>query len=113
MTCKNSVCTMLVLLCLCAYGVPGQMATGNIGGQVLDSSGAIVPNAKVTLVHVSTGQSRTLYTNKPDSPRALRILPTGLDSNRARSAARTRVSQRAAISLASRRARRWCSGSVF
>ena len=40
----------------------GQMATGNIGGQVEDSSGAVIANAKVTLVHSATsdcGESNT------------------------------------------------------
>ncbi len=41
-----------------------QMATGNIGGQVQDASGAVLPNAKVTLVHSATGLTRVVKTNE-------------------------------------------------
>src|SRR3954464_6712278 len=42
----------------------GQMATGNIGGEVEDSTGAGVANAKVTLVHSATSQTRVVMTNE-------------------------------------------------
>src|SRR3989454_3211579 len=53
-------------LLLAAFGSTAlaQMATGNIGGQVEDSSGAIIANAKVTLVHSATSQTRVVTTNE-------------------------------------------------
>ena len=41
-----------------------QTATGTISGYVEDTSGARVPNAKITLVHSGTQQTRTVYTNE-------------------------------------------------
>ncbi|MGB9104052.1 MAG: carboxypeptidase-like regulatory domain-containing protein, partial [Terriglobales bacterium] len=43
----TSVCLLAVLLC-CA-GARGQEVTGSIAGTVTDPSGAVVPNAKVTI----------------------------------------------------------------
>ena len=60
---KKTAFMMLMILPGLGLEIRGQMATGNIGGQVVDSSGAVVPNAKVAIVHLSTGQSRTLVTN--------------------------------------------------
>ncbi len=55
-----------VLAFLLVYSTPisAQTATGTISGYVEDSSGARVPNAKITLVHSGTKQSRTAYTNE-------------------------------------------------
>jgi hypothetical protein len=41
----------------------GQTASGNISGHVEDSSGGIIVNAKVTLIHSSTKQTRVVTTN--------------------------------------------------
>lgn len=48
------------------FGGPcvGQTASGNIGGRVQDSSGAVILGAKVTLVHLATGQTRVTTTNE-------------------------------------------------
>jgi len=42
----------------------GQTSTGNISGYVEDSSGARVPNAKVTMTHAGTQQVRAVSTNE-------------------------------------------------
>ena len=55
--------TLLALLAG-SFGARAQMATGNIGGQVADSSGAVIANAKVTLVHSATKQTRVVTTNE-------------------------------------------------
>jgi hypothetical protein len=47
-----------------------------MSGHVADLSGAIIPNAKVTLVHSGTQQSRTLYTNERGEFLAA-VLPIG------------------------------------
>src|SRR5260370_32479330 len=62
----NSIHMKITLLALlaCSFGARAQMATGNIGGQVADSSGAVIANAKVTLVHSSTSQTRVVATNE-------------------------------------------------
>ncbi len=53
-----------------------QMATGNISGYVEDTTGARVPNAKVTITHAGTQQSRVVTTNDRGEFLAA-LLPTG------------------------------------
>lgn len=54
----------LLALCLLLVGVSyGQAVTGSVVGTVTDSSGAAVPNAKVTAMDANTGISRTTTTN--------------------------------------------------
>ncbi|MGH9720589.1 MAG: TonB-dependent receptor domain-containing protein, partial [Bryobacteraceae bacterium] len=48
------------LVCLAARS---QTSAGNISGSVEDTSGARVPNAKVTITHAGTRQSRAVSTN--------------------------------------------------
>src|SRR5688572_17942 len=42
----------------------GQAVSGTIVGTVTDSSGAVVPSAKVTILEANTNQSRTSNTNE-------------------------------------------------
>src|SRR5258706_15544071 len=51
-----------VFLCLAAM-CAGQAITGSVLGTVTDSSGAVVPGAKVTISDLNTGISRTAETN--------------------------------------------------
>jgi hypothetical protein len=46
-----------------AHFLRAQVSTGAINGTVRDSSGAVVPNATVTLANVATGVKRTTETN--------------------------------------------------
>jgi hypothetical protein len=55
---------ILALLLGCAGMLQGQSATGQITGTVKDASGAIVPNAKVTLTNQQTGLSKEARTNE-------------------------------------------------
>ena len=41
----------------------GQGATGAINGTVADTSGAVIPNAKLVLQNTATGAARTALTN--------------------------------------------------
>lgn len=54
---------MAALLVMAAAPLLAQTETGQITGTVLDPSGAVVPNAKVTLTGVATGVKRTSATN--------------------------------------------------
>jgi hypothetical protein len=61
---RPTVFTVFILLCLVlATPTHGQNTTGSIVGEVTDSSGASVPNARVTILRVETGESRPVTTN--------------------------------------------------
>ena len=53
---------LLVLLSLCAKATLGQAVTGTLLGTVQDSTGAVVPNAKVTLTNEGTDVSNKTTT---------------------------------------------------
>src|SRR5216683_1930865 len=55
-----------VLICalLLAAGLKAQVATGTIVGVIQDATGAVVPNAQVTILHVATSESRQTRSNE-------------------------------------------------
>jgi hypothetical protein len=57
--------TLILSICaaLLAPGTPAQTAQGRIAGQVTDSSGAAIVNAKVTIQNTASGVTRVLETN--------------------------------------------------
>ncbi|PYT12584.1 MAG: hypothetical protein DMG59_22985 [Acidobacteria bacterium] len=58
---------LLVLVLMAALTVPAvaqQRSSAGIYGSVSDSQGAVIPGAKVTVLHVSTNQARTTVTNQ-------------------------------------------------
>ena len=58
---KAGFFSFLVLLATMCWA---QTGTGKIQGTVKDSSGAVVPNAKVTILHTATNRERTGTTNE-------------------------------------------------
>src|SRR6266849_5763538 len=54
---------LCAILCLTA-SLKTQVATGTIVGVVQDATGAVVPNAQVTIRHVATAESRQIRTNE-------------------------------------------------
>jgi Carboxypeptidase regulatory-like domain len=58
---------VLVLLLALSGTVQAQSATGQITGTVKDASGALVPNAKVTLTNQQTGLTRDTHTSETGS----------------------------------------------
>jgi hypothetical protein len=55
---------LLVLMLLVVACAVAQSSTGTIVGSVADPSGATLPNTKVTLRHLATGEERELSTNE-------------------------------------------------
>jgi hypothetical protein len=58
-----------VLVLLCAPVLSAQLSTGSILGQILDSSGAVIPGVNVTLHNTDTDQSRVVVTSQDGSYR--------------------------------------------
>ena len=75
----------LVVACLLIFVAPALMAqtsgTGAITGVVTDTTGAVVPNAKVTATSAGTGQSRTATTGGAGEY-SIQLLPPGTYSVR-------------------------------
>ena len=62
----------IVFICLLARA----QVTGSLSGRVLDSSGAGIPQASVTITELDTGQVRSLTSDERGTYRAL-ALPVG------------------------------------
>ena len=60
---KTTMAIAVAMLFTAASAGFGQMATGNIGGEVKDSSGASIQAAKILIKHLSTGTRRDVSTN--------------------------------------------------
>jgi Carboxypeptidase regulatory-like domain len=58
-----SVCAVILLVVLGAVSVSGQTIFGRISGTVTDSSGAVIPNASVTIRNNATNLERTAVTD--------------------------------------------------
>ena len=66
---------VLVLLVSVAMVASAQTSTGGIDGTVSDPSGAVVPNAKVTITEVDTGRAIPLVTNPVGRYSVRNLLP--------------------------------------
>ena len=77
---KTRVLNILLFVCLLAACLPSLMAqtaaTGSLQGTVTDASGAVIPNATVTLTSADTGQERTSTTGG-DGTYRFPLLPPG------------------------------------
>src|SRR3954464_186259 len=77
---KNRLLTMLlafaVIALLAAIPAAAQLTTADILGTVTDAAGAVVPNAKVTVVNLATSVSRTLKTSG-SGEYVFNLLPSG------------------------------------
>jgi hypothetical protein len=66
---QDNFCRWLIILCLLMPGAGAiaraqSSSTGEIRGTVTDSSGAVVPGAKISVVNVNTGEAKAFTTNK-------------------------------------------------
>ena len=80
MTIKSSIpilfgCLFLALALV--YPVQAQKSSGQITGSVVDQNGGALPNTKVSLTHIGTGQNREVTTND-DANYTVTDLPAGL-----------------------------------
>jgi hypothetical protein len=57
------LCVGILLLCFQPADLLAQSATASVTGLVSDSSGAVIPNATITLVNSATNESRTATSN--------------------------------------------------
>lgn len=73
------IATLVILLLASAGGVQAQTASGQITGTVKDASGAVVPDAKVTLANQQTGLNRSTRTGETGAY-TFPLLPTGVYS---------------------------------
>ena len=64
MKCLRLTCTLSALLLCFALSSFGQAVNATLLGTVTDASGAVVPNAKVTITEVNTGVGRSGQTNE-------------------------------------------------
>jgi Carboxypeptidase regulatory-like domain len=72
----NRICLVCFLILAAAFSLPAQVPTGTIAGVVTDESGAVVPNAKVTVTNKDASLHRDLTTGADGSFSAA-ALPAG------------------------------------
>ena len=74
--CRQFLCTFIACLAIVSGYAVGQTTTGSIYGTVTDQSGAVVPNAAVTVTSVQTGIVQTGTTNESGNY-LFPVVPTG------------------------------------
>jgi hypothetical protein len=89
-----------------SVGLFAQVETGAITGQVLDSTGAVVPEAEIRVVSIDTGVARTMmsdmqgnYSSPPLRPGRYRVEVTKLGFQRAVDELRLDVNQRVRVDI--------------
>src|SRR5665811_545775 len=68
---------LLILTACLATGLLAQDISGNIGGTILDPSGATVANAKVTVTNMDRNQVVRTVTTDPTGSYSVPIIPVG------------------------------------
>ena len=76
---RLSSCLSALAVVLCAPAAYAQATSGDLAGTVRDPSGAVVANAKVTVVNESTGVSTTLTTTSAGEYHVSNLLPARYD----------------------------------
>src|SRR5438094_3617063 len=63
---RKTLVTVVAVCCLLSWSavLHAQRTQGTISGTVIDSSGAVIPNAEVTITHQQTGTKRVVTTNE-------------------------------------------------
>ena len=77
---RNAVTCFLLMLTLCLLftcNMWAQGGTGELSGVVTDPSGAVVPNAQITLSNNATGDKRTAVTTGAGIYRFSALPPAG------------------------------------
>jgi len=69
--------SIFMLLACLATGLIAQDNSGNIGGTILDPSGATVANAKVTVTNTDRNQVVRIVTTDPTGSYSIPIIPVG------------------------------------
>ena len=69
--------SVVLLLCLITPGgfLAAQSSTGEIGGQIVDESGAAVAAAHATLLNTGTGESRQFQTDESGAYQFTQLVP--------------------------------------
>src|ERR1700747_1602264 len=72
----TTACTMVALVVvICCHDSLAQAVYGSIFGTVTDSSGAVVPNATITVTDVAKGTSSTVQTDASGEYRVQHLIP--------------------------------------
>ena len=72
---RRFAASLFVLLCLLALPCAAQNATTSVRGVVQDSSGAVIPNASITLINQAAGQKLSQTTNDHGEYQLIQITP--------------------------------------
>jgi hypothetical protein len=76
---RTRISLVFLVVCLLAPAARGQAVYGSIYGTVTDSSGAVVPNATVTVTDVAKGTSTTVQSNGSGDFTADHLIPDTYD----------------------------------
>src|ERR1700692_3725951 len=67
--------TILCIACICTFQARAQVSGATLTGTVTDSSGAVIPNAKVSITDSSTGVTRNVISDSAGLYTAPNLLP--------------------------------------
>ncbi|MEP6703573.1 MAG: carboxypeptidase regulatory-like domain-containing protein [Acidobacteriota bacterium] len=76
---RNTIFILGILVALLPAVISAQVAGGGISGRVTDSTGAVIPGAKVEIRNIGTGAVTQLVSNDDGIYRAANLLPGGYE----------------------------------